>query len=163
MFSTYFIGAIQLFPQSYSDIAADRGVTKQAFILAILSSIATGVGSVDGYPEKIPLAALFAFVAWFTWVLLIYILGTKVLREPGTKVEIGALFRVAGFASLPGLIRVLAYLPPFAVIVSAGSTIWMLAMMLIGVQQSFACRRMSRVIAVTLLSWPLYQWMLSQV
>jgi len=158
----YFIGAIQLDPHAYSDIAADRGALKQAIIFAIFSSVSTGIGNAGGYPDKIPIAAVFAFVAWLAWVLLIYIIGTKVLREPDTQTEIGVLFRIAGFASIPGLVRLLAYLPPFTGIVSAGAMLWMFTMMVVGVQQSFRYRRMPRAVAVTLLSWPLYQWLLSQ-
>ncbi len=161
MFFKYLIGSIQLDPQAYSGIAADRGVLKQAFIIAALSSVATGIGNSGGYPDRILLAALFAFVAWLAWVLLIYILGAKVVREVDTQTEIGALFRIAGFASVPGLIRLLAYLPPFAGIVSVGAMLWMLAMMVVGVKESFGYRSMPRAIAVTLLSWPFYQWLLS--
>lgn len=156
------IGAIQLDPQAYSDIAADRGMLKQAFVIAAFSSLTTGIGNSSGYPDKIFLSALFAFVAWLAWVLLIYVLGAKLFSEPDTEIELGAFFCIAGFASLPGLSRLLAYFPPFALIVSTGATLWMLAMMTVGVKQVFAYRRMSRAVLVTLLSWPLYQWVISQ-
>lgn len=162
MFFKYFIGAIQLDPQTYSDIAADRGILKQAFILAILSSITTGIGNANGYPERIPLAAGLAFVAWLAWVLLIYILGAKLFGESKTHTNISSLFCIAGFASIPGLIRILAYLPPFAVIVSSGAMLWMLGMMVVGIKAALQYRQMPRAIAVTLLTWPLYQWLLSQ-
>lgn len=162
MFFKYLIGAIQLVPQTYSDIAEDRSVLKSALILAIFSSVATGVGNASGYPEKIPIAAGFAFVAWMAWALLIYILGTKLFRETDTPTDMIALFSIAGFASLPGLTRILAYLPPFTGIVSAGAMLWMFAMMVVGIKQAFHYRSMPRAIAVTLLSWPFYQWLLSQ-
>ncbi len=162
MFFKYCIGAIQLNPQTFSDIASDRGVLKQAIILAILSSITTGIGNASGYPERIPLAAGYAFVAWLAWVFLIYILGAKLFREADTQTNISTLLCIAGFASMPGLIRILAYLPPFAGIVSAGAMLWMLAMMVVGTKEALKYRQMPRAIAVTLLSWPLYQWLLSQ-
>ena len=162
MFSKYIIGAIQLDPATYSDISSDPSVLKQAMVLALLSSVATGIGNVGGYPERIPLASAFALLAWLAWVLLIYLLGAKVFRETGTQTDIGALFRIAGFASLPGLLRLLAYFPPFSAIVSGGATIWMTAMMVVGVKAAFSYPRMSPAVGATLLSWPLYQWLLLQ-
>lgn len=163
MFLKRIVRAVQVDPQLYSEVASDKSVLGQAMIIAVLSSIATGVGNAAGFPEKIPYLAMSAFLGLIVWAGSIYILGAKLFPEKGTKADILALLRVAGFASAPALLRLLAYLPPFTVIVSAGAIIWMFGTMVIAVQQAFCYRNISRAFGVVIIGGLIYQWVLFQV
>jgi len=158
MFFNRIVRAIQLDPQVYAEVGADKGAVGLAFGMIMVSSVATGIGGARGYPQKIPYLAAIAFGGWLLWIVLTYIIGAKLFPAPETQSDIGAVLRVAGLASAPGLIRLLAYLPPFTVIVSFGAILWTFGTTVIAMQQAFRYHNMPRAIAVTLFGYLIFQW-----
>ena len=77
------------------------------------------------------------------------------MPEPQTRGDVGELLRTIGFASTPGLIRLLAVITPIAIPVFALSAVWMLAAMIVAVRQALDYRHTSRAIAVCVLGWAL--------
>ncbi len=146
----------------YSEIRDDRKTLMQAIILAVFTSLFTGIGSSGGYTEKIPSLSLLAFMGWISWVLLIYIADRKCPPKPDLKTDLSTIFRVMGFAFLPGLFKALAFLPAFSYIILFGTTIWIIAGSVIATQQVFHYRSMRRIILTNLVGWMCYQWILSQ-
>jgi len=47
-------------------------------------------------------AMVAGFVGWFVWALLTWLIGTKVLPEPGTSADLGQLLRTIGFSRRQG-------------------------------------------------------------
>ncbi|MFQ5598460.1 MAG: hypothetical protein ACE5GK_10470 [Nitrospiria bacterium] len=154
------VRAVQLDPQLYSEVAADKSALVQALAIIFISSAAIGVGSAGGYPGQIPYMAMMALLGRMAWIGTIYIIGTKLFTGHATQADFGAIVRVAGFASAPALIRVIAYFPPFTVIASVGAIIWAFGAMVIAVQQAFAYRRISHAVGLIFLGWFLFQALL---
>src|SRR4029079_18736547 len=75
--------------------------------------------------------------------------------EPQTPGDVGDVFRTIGFASTPGLLRVLGVITPIAIPVFALSAVWMLAAMVVAVRQALDYRHTTRAIAVCVLGWAL--------
>jgi hypothetical protein len=148
------IRAAKLDPNLYEEVEADTGAMTQAIGIVVLSSIAAGIGSIrDMGTSGILIGTLAALVAWLVWAYLTYIIGTKVLPEPGTKANVGELLRTIGFSSSPGLIRVLGFIPVIGGIIFFAASVWMLIAMVIAVRQALDYSSTWRAIGVCLIGW----------
>lgn len=157
------IRVVQLDTSVYLEIKEDPSALGSAVVLLILSSIATGVGSVEGYVEKIPMAILTACAAWVIWVLFIYLLGARLFPQANTQTNLSAVIRVIGFASAPGILKLLAFFPAFSGITLFGATIWLLAATTVAAQAVLHYPNLKRAFAISFFGWILYQWLLFQI
>ncbi|MFH1351143.1 MAG: YIP1 family protein [Pseudomonadota bacterium] len=138
----------------YEEVEADHGAMRQALGIVVLSSIAAGLGSIErvGF-NGILIGTITALLGWYFWAFLAYFIGTKFLPEPQTKADYGELLRTIGFASSPGLIRVLGLIPGIANIVFILATIWMLIAMVIAVRQALDYQSTLRAVCVCIIGW----------
>jgi hypothetical protein len=157
-FSERLVGAARLDAGTFEEIEGDISATGQAMMAVVLSSIAAGIGtvSVGGFGVA-PLArgTLIALLSWVAWAVLTYLIGTRLFPEPQTRADLGELLRTTGFASAPGLLRVIGVLPGLGWIVYVVTSIWMLAAMVIGVRQALDFTTTARAIAVCAVGWVL--------
>jgi hypothetical protein len=142
----------------YEEVEADRRATGQAVAVVLLSSIAGGIG-LPGLGAS-NLQALVtgitgALVGWMAWAALTYLIGTRLLPEPQTRADVGELLRTIGFASAPGLLRVLGALPFIGPPIYAVTAIWMLLAMVVAVRQALDYTSTGRALAVCVLGWAL--------
>ena len=138
----------------YEEVEADTGATRQAMLVVVLSSVAAGIGSTGNAGLSGLLAvALSALVVWFIWAFITYVIGTKLLPEPQTEADVGQLLRTIGFASSPGLLRILGIVPGMTGIVFIACALWMLVAMVIAVRQALDYHGTGRAIAVCLIGW----------
>ena len=112
------IRASKLDVNLYEEVEADRGALGQAMGIVVLSSLAAGLGSIErvGF-GGILIGSIMALVGWYVWAYLTYLIGTKLFPEPQTRADHGELLRTIGFASAPGLIRVVGIIPGLAWVV----------------------------------------------
>jgi hypothetical protein len=152
------IGAIALDSAIYEEVEADRTATGQALLVVLLSSLAAGIGSRGLGGTTLP-AILFisgtALVAWAVWAMVIVQIGGRLLPEPQTRVDVGELLRTIGFASTPGLLRILGVMSAATIPVFAITAVWMLAAMVVGVRQALDYKSTARALAVCVLGWTL--------
>ena len=137
---------------------ADRRPTGQAVGVVLLASIAGGIGSPGlGLSNLQALAAgvAGALVGWMAWAALTYLIGTRFLPEPQTRADVGELLRTIGFASAPGLLRVLGTIPVIGLSIYAIASIWMLLAMIVAVRQALDYTSTSRALGVCVLGWAL--------
>ncbi len=153
-FKDRIIRAAKLDVNLYEEVEADKGALGQAMGVVILSSIAAGVGSsgVGGF-VGILVGTIGALIGWYVWAYLAYFIGTKFFPEPQTKADHGELLRTVGFASSPGLIRVLGIIPGLRGIVFLFASIWMLVAMVIAVKQALDYRSTLRAVGVCMIGW----------
>ena len=147
------IRAAKLDAELYEEVEADRDATGQAMAVVAMSAVAGGIGMGSGGLAGIGVGIIAALVGWAIWAFLTYIIGTRLLPEPQTEADWGELLRTTGFASAPGLIRVLGIVPglgPFVFLVAA---IWMLVAMVIAVRQALDYTSTSRAVGVCLVGW----------
>lgn len=152
------LGAAALDAAIYEDVEADRTATGQAMAVVLLSSLAAGVG--NGGMEGVTLTRMVVFgltalLSWAAWALVTFEVGARILPGPDTRADVGELLRTLGFASTPGLIRVLGIMPGVAVPAMAVAAVWMLAAMVVAVRQALDYRSTSRAVTVCLLGWAL--------
>ena len=152
------IGAAALDTAIYEEVEADRTATGQALVVVLLSSLAAGIGARGlggGSFQSMVFISIVALMAWAAWALVTFEIGARLMPEPQTRSDVGELLRTIGFASTPGLMRVLAVITPIAIPVFALSAVWMLAAMVIAVRQALDYQHTTRAIAVCVLGWAL--------
>ncbi len=148
------IRAARLEVNLYEEVEADRGALGQAVAVVVLSSVAAGVGSIVRLGIiGIVTGTLISLVGWCVWAFLIYLIGTKLLPEPQTKADYGELLRTIGFASAPGLIRVLGIIPGLMLVTQFVASVWMLIATVIAVRQALDYTSTLRAVAVCSIGW----------
>jgi len=148
------IRAAKLDVTLYEEVEADKGALGQAVLVVILSSVAAGLGSIGKAGlSGVLIGTIMALVAWLVWSYLTYLIGTKILPTPETKADYGELLRTIGFASSPGLIRIIGIIPGLAGIVFIISGIWMLITMVIAVRQALDYHSTLRAVGVCVIGW----------
>ena len=83
-------------------------------------------------------------------------LGTRFLPGPETEADHGELLRTVGFASAPGVLRVLGVVPGAGPLVFVLVGIWMLVAMVIAVRQALDYESTGRALLVCVIGWLIY-------
>ena len=104
--------AARLDAQLFEEVENDPHATVQAGGVVVLAAVAAGVGSGAGGFGEILLGTVAALVSRFVWAYLAYWIGTRLLPEPATRASHAELLRTIGFASAPGVLRVLGVIGP---------------------------------------------------
>jgi Yip1 domain len=146
------VGAARFNTSAYEDVEADRGATGQALAVVLLSSVAAGIGAGAGV-RGLVVGTIASLVGWLVWGVLIYLIGARWLPEPGTQTDTGELLRTIGFATSPGLLRVLGIVPFLTSIVFTVTALWMLATMVVAARQALDYKSTLRAVGVCLLGW----------
>jgi len=153
------VRAARLDVSLYEEVEADESALTQATLIVVLSSIAAGVGSIFSYGFMVLIVGtISALIGWYIWAFLTYYIGTKFLPEEKTEADYGQLLRTLGFASSPGLIRVLGIIPGLMVIINFIASIWMLVTMVIAVRQALDYQSTLRAVVVCIIGW-IIQWL----
>jgi len=153
-FKNRIVRAAMLDVSLYEEVEADRSAMGQAMGVVILSAVAAGIGSIGTTGVAgIFVGTLAALVGWYIWAYITYYVGTKFLPEPQTKADLGELLRTIGFASSPGLLRILGIIPFLSGIIFIATGIWMLVAMVIAVRQALDYNSTPRAVGVCLIGW----------
>jgi hypothetical protein len=138
----------------YEEVEADQGAMGQAVTAVVLSSVAAGVATIAVRGVSgIVLETIGALLAWFVWAYLTYLIGTRILPEPQTKADVGELLRTLGFASSPGVIRVVGIVPGLMWLSFFVAGVWMFVAMVIAVRQALDYTSTVRAVGVCLIGF----------
>jgi len=161
MLSTFLhrlVGALALRAATYEDVESDRRATGQAFAVVALSSLAAGFGA-RGFGAGTAVDVVFfsgvALMAWVAWAFVVYQIGAHILPGARTRADVGELLRTTGFATAPGLLRIVGVLPGMTIPSFALTAVWMLLAMIVAVRQALDYTSTRRAIAVCVLGWVL--------
>lgn len=160
-FTERMIRAARLDAAVYEEIEADSAAIGPAMAVVILSSIAAGIGSVQVAQTNIIVTVLAALLGWYVWAFLTYFIGTRLLPEPQTEADVGQLLRTIGFATAPGILRVLGIIPGLTNIVFLVTNLWILAAMVVAVRQALDYESTGRAVGVCLIGWLIQMVILS--
>ena len=151
------VGAIALDANAYEDVEADPGATLHAGITVVLSSIAAGLGTRGLWPGAVSVLSLatVAVLAWASWALLTFEVGSRLLPGRRTHSDVGELLRTLGFASSPGLLLALGVFPGVAAPVLGLVALWTTVATVVAVRQALDYESTGRAIAVCVLGWML--------
>jgi Yip1 domain len=152
------IGALALDPAIYEEVEADPAALSQALWIVVLSSLAAGIGSrgLGGTSlAGVIFIATVSLLAWAAWAMVVFEIGARLMPEANTRSNVGELLRTIGFASAPGMLRVLGVMSAATIPVFAVTSVWMLAAMIVGVRQALDFHSTGRAVAVCVLGWAL--------
>ena len=153
-FAKRMVRAARLDADLYEEVEADRDSLGQAMTVVVLASIAAGLGSPTTERGLVAVViTVGALLGWLIWAYLSYVIGARLLPEPQTQSNWGELLRTTGFATAPGLIRILGVIRPLAGIVFPIASIWMLLTMVIAVRQALDYTSTWRAIGVCAIGW----------
>ena len=147
------IRAAKLDVHLYEEVEADQGAMAQAMTVVILSALAAGIGNANMGLSGMVIGLIAALIGWYVWAFLTYFIGTKFLAQPQTRADHRELLRTIGFASAPGLIRVLGIIPGLRTPLFLVAGIWMLVAMVIAVRQALDYTSTGRAIGVCVIGW----------
>ena len=152
------IGALALRAETYEEVEADPGANGQAVAVVVLSSVAAGLGA-HGFGAvnagDVAFFAIVALLAWAAWALVVFEIGARILPGVATRADIGQLLRTTGFATAPGLLRVVGIWPELTIPSFTVAALWMLLAMIVAVRQALDYTSTRRAIAVCGLGWVL--------
>ncbi len=146
--------ACKLDARLYEEVEADESSLGQAMLVIVFASLAAGIGAISILGIHGLLAGtVTALAGWYVWAYLTYLIGTRLLPERDTEADPGQLLRTLGFASAPGLIRILGIFPLLRPVVFFGGSLWMLLAMVVAVRQALDYRSTARAVFVCLIGW----------
>ena len=149
--------AAKLDADLYEEVEADQGATGQALVVVLMSSLAAGIGSWSaGGLQGVFVQTLVILAFWYVWAFITYYVGTRLFPEPATEADHGELLRTVGFATAPGVIRVLGVIPGLTGIVLVVAGIWILLAWVIAVRQALDYESTPRAIVVCVIGWLVY-------
>lgn len=151
-FGARMLGAARLDKAVYEEVENDRTATAQALGVVVLSSVATGIGLTAGL-SGIIIGLVAGVIAWALWAALVYWIGTKLLPEPTTGADWGEVARTLGFATTPGVLRILGVIPVLGELVFVVTGIWMLVATIIAVRQALDYQSLPRAVGVCFIGW----------
>ncbi len=158
------IRAAKLDTNLYEEVEADRSAMSQALIVVLLASIAGGLGNGTFFEfSDIIRGIIVSLISWFLWAAITMFIGTRFLPVEQTSADMGELLRTLGFASAPGVIRVIGIIPPLASILAVIASIWMLIAMVVAVKQALDYPNFGRAIGVCLIGWIPYMILINMI
>ena len=152
------IGAVALRSATYEEVEADRRANGPAVVIVASSSAAAGLGARGfgaGDAGDVVFFAAVALIAWVAWAFVVFEIGARILPGSRTRANVGELLRTTGYATAPGLIRIVGMVPALTIPSFAVAALWMLAAMIVAVRQALDYTGTARAIAVCLLGWML--------
>ena len=150
------VGAARLDARTYEEVEADTTAMGQAMAVVAASALAAGVGSISSGATGAVAAVVGAVVGWFLWAGVTWLVGTKLLPEPGTSADLGQMLRTIGFSAAPGLLNVLGIIPVVGLLVWLVAAVWQLVAMVVAVRQALDYTSTGRAVLVCFIGWVFY-------
>ncbi|MBI4202217.1 MAG: YIP1 family protein [Chloroflexi bacterium] len=149
------IGAATFNAHTYEEVEHDTTATKQAMLVVVLVSIATGIGAAgaSGTIWGFVVGIVLALAGWAVWAWITYFIGTTIFATSQTQADWGQLARGLGFAQAAGVLKVLGVLSPIAGIVILLVSLWQFACMITAVRQALDYTSTLRAIGVVLVGF----------
>ena len=146
--------AARLDPNVYEEVAADTKAMFQSMMAVFIYSAASAYGIFGraGVPG-INFGMLATIFGWYIWAFSTYFVGARLLPDSQISVDRKAVLRALGFASSPGLIRLLGLIPDMAGAAFVVSSIWMVAAAVVAIRQVLNFKSVYRAAGVCIIAW----------
>ena len=157
LFLDRFVRAARLDVELYKEVIADPLTLNQAWITVLIYCMAASWGSFGGVGAiGTNIAMITTLIGWYIWAFFTYFAGTRFFSENKTEIERldrKRVIRAMGFASAPGVVRLLGFIPGLGIVVFVGATIWMIVSSTIAVKQALNFESLYRAAAACITAW----------
>jgi hypothetical protein len=138
----------------YEEVAVDTKAMFQSMMVVFLFSVASAYGSFGrGGVAAINFGMITTLLGWYIWAFSSYFIGVRLLPESPIDADRKAVLRALGFASSPGLIRLLGLIPDTAGIAFAATSIWMIVAAVVAIKQVLKFESTFRATVVCIIAW----------
>jgi hypothetical protein len=158
------VRAAKLDVNLYEEVELDTSANGQAFLVVVLVSLATGIGSgITGIITQggiwffwgLLIGLVTSIIGWLAWAFVVYVIGAFIFRGPQTSATWGELLRTIGFSTTPGILRFFSFIPVVGGIISLGASVWALIAGVIAVRQALDFST-GRAIITCIVGWIVY-------
>jgi len=130
------IGAMKLEPRAFEDVERDTTAISQAVGVIALAAVSAGIGNVwYGGIAGIVLGIITSLIGYVLWAVVVWLVGTKVMPDPGTNADFPETFRVLGFAAAPGVLGIVTIIPILGWLLMFLIWLWSIAAMVVAVKE----------------------------
>jgi hypothetical protein len=130
------VGALKLEPRAFEDVERDTTAISQAVGVIALAAVSSGIGNVwYGGIAGIVLGVITSLIGYVLWAVVVWLVGTKVMPDPGTNADFQQTFRVLGFAAAPGVLGVVTIIPILGWLLMFLIWMWSIAAMVVAVKE----------------------------
>lgn len=144
------VRAARLDADLYAEVEGDRKANRQAAAVVFLAALAGGLGSSQA-PAAVLANALIEVVVWLIFAWIVYAVGARLLPEPQTDTQLGAVARALGFSHAPLLLQVLGVVTPLRGLVLLTAGVWSLVAMVTAVRHALSYSSAWRAAGVCML------------
>jgi hypothetical protein len=138
----------------YEEVIADSGTMFQAMMAVFIYSAASAYGGFGrAGVAGINFGMITTLIGWYVWAFSTYFIGVKLLPEAETSGNRKAVLRAMGFASSPGLIRILGLIPNLAGTMLLIATVWMFVAAVVAIKQAMNYKSIYRAVGVCMIGW----------
>ena len=154
LFLNRLVRAAKLDAGLYEEVIADTGTMFQAMMAVFIYSVASAYGGFGrAGVAGINFGMITTLIGWYIWAFSTYFVGVKFLPEVETKGNRKAVLRAMGFASAPGLIRLLGLIPNLAGTTLAIASVWMFVAAVVAIKQAMNYKSIYRAAGVCMIGW----------
>lgn len=139
----------------YEKVKQDESLSGESQLIILLSSAAAGAGMLI-YGGIMPaiMVMVMHYLGWYAAMFLIYLIGGKLFKDPLVPETTYSQFcRTLGYASAPGIARVLGVIPGIGLLIIKIMFIWILIAMIVATKQALGYKSQVRTIIVCFLAW----------
>ena len=138
----------------YNEVFEDKDAMFQSMMTVFVYSIASGYGSFGrAGVAGINFGMVATVVGWYVWAFSNYFIGVRLLPETPISVDRESVLRALGFASAPGLLRLLGLIPDLGGAIFVAASIWMVAAAAVALKQSLNFKSITRAVVVCSIGW----------
>lgn len=146
--------AAKLDASLYEEVIADTKTMFQAMMAVFIYSAASAYGGFGrAGVAGINFGMLTTLIGWYIWAFSTYFVGVRLLPEAETKENRKAVLRAMGFASAPGLIRLLGLIPGITGATLLIASVWMFVAAVVAIKQAMNYNSIYRAVGVCMIGW----------
>ncbi len=138
--------AALLHPDTYEEVEADRGSLGQAALVVLVACAAGAVSQAliwralpfEELVLRVAVDAIYTLVLWIVGSAFAFMVGASFFRGPETESDYLEVLRTTGFAFGPGVLRLLAGLPPaeLGMGLDLGARLWVFVAVVVAIRQA---------------------------
>jgi len=138
----------------FDEVMADKKAQFQAMMTVFIYSMAAAYGSFGrSGTAGINFGMITTLLGWYVWAFSTYFIGIRLLPGAQSEIDRKSVLRVLGFASSPGLIRLLGLIPGLSGVTFLVATIWMVAAAAVALKQALNFESIYRAAGISVIAW----------
>jgi hypothetical protein len=146
--------AAKLDASLFEELVNDPSTQAQSVWVVAVFAMASGYGLFSrAGVTAVNSCLVTTFFAWYFWAFSLYIVSTYLFRNTVTKTDRKTILRVVGFASAPGVLRLLGVIPQTSGILFLVTSVWMIAASVVGVKIALKMSHTGKAIFLCTSTW----------